>query len=196
MAYLPGASGSRGFWRPVAERLTDLGPALLVGWPGFGDEPADETIQSVSDLVRWTLARLPPEPVDLVAQSMGGVVATMLTLAHPERVRRLVLCATSGGIDVAALGATDWRPDYMVEFPEVPDWFMADRTDLSTRLPQIHAPTLILYGDQDPLCNPPIANFLAGRIPGSTLTCIPGGSHMMAKSLPDQIAELIRKHLM
>jgi pimeloyl-ACP methyl ester carboxylesterase len=195
IAYLPGASGSRSFWRPVAERLSDLGPTLLLGWPGFGDEPADETVQSVADLVRWTVARLPPEPVDLVAQSMGGVVATMLTLAHPERVRRLVLCATSGGIDVAALGAADWRPDYMVEFPEVPDWFMADRTDLSARLSAITAPTLVIYGDQDPLCNPRIASFLAGRIPGSTLTCIPGGSHMMAKVLPDQIAELIRTHL-
>jgi pimeloyl-ACP methyl ester carboxylesterase len=196
IAYLPGASGARAFWRPVAERLTDLGPTTLFGWPGFGDEPADETVQSVADLVRWTLERLPAGPVDVVAQSMGGVVATLLALAHPERVRRLVLCATSGGIDVAALGAADWRPEYSAEFPHVPDWFVVDRTDVSARLTTITAPTLVLYGDQDRLCNQRIASFLAGRIPGATLTCISGGEHMMARDLPDIVVVPIRKHLM
>jgi poly(3-hydroxyoctanoate) depolymerase len=196
IVYLPGASGLRSFWRPVAERLADVGPATLLGWPGFGDEPVDETVRSVADLVHWTENRLPTDPVDVVAQSMGGVVATLLALEHPERVRRLVLCATSGGIDVAALGAADWRPEYCAEFPHVPNWFVVDRTDISARLSAIAAPTLVLYGDQDPLCNQRIASDLAGRIPDAVLTCIPGGEHMMARDLPDQIAVPIRNHLM
>jgi pimeloyl-ACP methyl ester carboxylesterase len=126
---------------------------------------------------------------------MGGVVATLLTLAYPERVRRLVLCATSGGIDVAALGAADWRPEYSAEFPHVPTWFVVDRTDLSARLPAISAPTLVLYGDQDPLCTERIASFLAARIPMATLACIPGGEHMMARDRPEEIAAAIRNHL-
>ena len=195
IVYLPGASGSRAFWQPVAQRLADVGPATLLGWPGFGDEPADGKIESVADLVGWTLDRLPRGPVDVVAQSMGGVVATLLALAHPERVRRLVLCATSGGIDVAALGAADWRPEYSAEFPHVPPWFVADRTDLSARLPAIIAPTLVLYGDQDPLCTERIASFLAARLPGATLTCIPGGDHMMARDRPEEIAAVLRDHL-
>ena len=195
IVYLPGASGSRSFWRPVAERLADVGPATLLGWPGFGDEPADSAVRRVADLVRWTVDRLPPGPVDLVAQSMGGVVATSLALAHPGRVRSLVLCATSGGIDVDSLGAPDWRPEYSAEYPQVPDWFVADRTDLSARLSAIVAPTLVLYGDQDPLCNQHIASFLAEHIRGATLACIPGGDHMMARDLPDLIAVPIRKQL-
>jgi poly(3-hydroxyoctanoate) depolymerase len=195
IVYLPGASGARSFWRPVAELLTDLGPAMLLSWPGFGDEPADAKVQSVADLVRWTVERLPSRPVDLVAQSMGGVVATLLTLAYPKRVRRLVLCATSGGIDVAALGAPDWRPEYSAEFPNVPDWFVVDGTDLSARLPAIAVPTLVLYGDHDPLCNQRIARSLADRIPGATLVYIPGGEHMMARDLPEEIAPRIRAHL-
>src|SRR5215471_18287388 len=106
--YLPGAGGSASFWTPVAERLADLGPAARLGWPGFGDEPDDDRIRSLADLVGWTLARTPPGPCDVVAQSMGGVVAALIALQEPERVRRLVLCATSGGVDVAALGAVDW----------------------------------------------------------------------------------------
>ncbi len=195
--YLPGAGGTLRFWQPVAERLEDvgLGPAVRFGWPGFGDEPADDRIRSVAHLVNWVLARMPPGPCDLVAQSMGGVVAALLALGHTARVRRLVLCATSGGVDVARLGATDWRPAYRAEMAHVPDWFVADRTDLTARLRMIQAPTLILYGDRDPLCPERLARFLAGRISGAQLACIHGGDHTMAHDRSEEVAALIRAHL-
>ena len=50
--------------------------------------------------------------VDLVAQSMGGVVAVMVALARPARVRRLVLTATSAGIDITPFSPEDWRGGY------------------------------------------------------------------------------------
>jgi pimeloyl-ACP methyl ester carboxylesterase len=195
--YLPGAGGTVSFWRPVAERLADvgLGPAVRFGWPGFGDEPADDNVRSVADLVGWVLASMPPGPCDLVAQSMGGVVAALIALEHAPRVRRLVLCATSGGVDVAALGATDWRPGYRVEMAHVPDWFVVDRTDITARLPTIRAPTLVLYGDRDPLCPERVARFLASRIPGAQLACIHGGDHMLAHDRSGEVAPLIRAHL-
>ncbi len=193
--YLPGASGTRSFWQPVAERLTDLGPATRLGWPGFGDEAADASVQALDDLVGWTTARLPKGKVDLVAQSMGGVLAILIALEHPERVRRLVLCATSGGVDVLGLGAADWRPDCSAELPSVPNWFIVDRTDVTRRLPTITAPTLVLHGDNDPLCTPAIATFLAEQIPGAKLACIAGGDHMMGRDRPDDVAAKIREHL-
>ncbi len=195
IVYLPGAGGAATFWKPVAERLGDLGTGVRLGWPGFGDEPADPNIQSVADLVGWTLARMPPGASDLVAQSMGGVVAALIALDHPERVRRLVLCATSGGVDVAALGASDWRADYRADYPHAPDWFVVDRTDITARLPAVRAPTLVLYGDYDPLCTERIARYLAERIPGASLARISGGDHMMARDRPDEVAPLIRRHL-
>jgi pimeloyl-ACP methyl ester carboxylesterase len=196
IVYLPGASGSRAFWQPVAQRLADLGPAACLGWPGFGDEPADRSVNSVADLARWTVSRLPKDQVDLVAQSMGGVVATLIALEHPQRVRRLVLCATSGGVDVRALGAPDWRSEYSGEFPNAPECFVVDQTDVTPRLPTIVAPTLVLYGDQDPLCSERIARFIAEHIPGAALACIAGGDHMMGKNRPDEVARRIREHLL
>jgi pimeloyl-ACP methyl ester carboxylesterase len=194
---LPGAGGTVTFWKPVADQLTELGlgPAVRFGWPGFGDEPRDERIRSVADLVAWVLARMPPGECDLVAQSMGGVVAALIALEHPDRVRRLVLCTTSGGVDVAALGAADWRAGYRAEMAHVPDWFVVDRTDITARLPGIRAPTLVLYGDDDPLCPEAVARFLASRIPGAQLVCIRGGDHMLAHNRADQVAPLIRAHL-
>jgi pimeloyl-ACP methyl ester carboxylesterase len=195
IVYLPGAGGAATFWQPVAERLADLGPAVRFGWPGFGDEPRDDRIRSLRDLVGWTLARMPPGASDLVAQSMGGVVAALIALEHAERVRRLVLCTTSGGVDVTALGAADWRPGYLAELPHVPDWFVVDRTDVTARLPAIRHPTLVLHGDRDPLCTERVARFIAERIPGAARACIPGGEHMMARDRPDDVAPLIRAHL-
>jgi pimeloyl-ACP methyl ester carboxylesterase len=149
----------------------------------------------MADLARWTVSHLPEDQVDLVAQSMGGVVATLIALEQPKRVRKLVLCATSGGIDVGALGAPDWRPGYSGEFPNVPDCFVVDRTDVTARLPTIIAPTLVLYGDLDPLCNERIARFLAERIPAAVLARIPGGDHMMGRDRSDEVAQHIREHL-
>jgi pimeloyl-ACP methyl ester carboxylesterase len=195
IVYLPGAGGTATFWKPVAIRLADLGREVRLGWPGFADEPADHAIRSVRDLAGWTLARMPSGPCDLVAQSMGGVVATAIAIEHPERVRRLVLCVTSGGVDVAALGAADWRPEYRAELPRAPDWFVVDRTDHTARLPSVRAPTLVIYGDADPLCPEAVARFLAERIPGAALTRIRGGDHMLARDRADEVAPLIRAHL-
>ena len=197
LVYLPGAGGTASFWKPVAERLVEigLGPAVRFGWPGFGDEPADDRIRSVADLVAWVRERMPPGPCDLIAQSMGGVVAALIALQHADRVRRLVLCTTSGGVDVASLGAVDWRPGYRAEMSHVPDWFVIDRTDITARLPTIQAPTLVLYGDQDPICTEGVARFLASRIPGARRACIRDGDHALAHDRADEVASLIRAHL-
>lgn len=64
---------------------------------------------------------------DVVAQSMGGVVAVGLALRHPEKVRRLVLVASSGGIDVEGFGAEDWRDEYVLEFPNAAAWVTEQR---------------------------------------------------------------------
>jgi len=179
ITFLPGAGGRSSFWAPVAARLEDLGPGVILGWPGFGDAPPDPRVRSLGDLAAWTLARL----------------ALLLALAHPSRVRRLVLCSTSGGVHAPALGQVDWRPEYRAELPDAPDWFAADRTDLTARLPLLGAPTLVLHGDADPICPEPLARLLAGRIPGARRACIPGGDHMLGRDRPDEVAALVREHL-
>jgi poly(3-hydroxyoctanoate) depolymerase len=195
LVFLPGASGRATFWAKVAERLADLGPTHLLGYPGFGGLPADPTIHSLVDLTRWVLARLPPGRSHLVAQSMGGVMAARLAIEHPERVARLVLAATSGGVDVARLGGADWRREYRASLPGVPAWFIDDRTDLSESLSAIAAPTLLLWSDADPVSPLGVSDLLLARLKDAGRVVVTGGAHTFAEDRPDEVAAAIRKHL-
>ncbi len=195
IVFLPGAFGRAEFWAPAAERLADLGPAHRLGWPGFGGVPSDPAVHSLDDLYRWLLHRLPDGASHVVAQSMGGVLATRLAIEHPERVARLVLVATSGGIDVAQLGGADWRPGYRASLPDVPLWFVEDRTDLTARLGSIRAPTLLLWSDADPVSPLAVADLLAAHIPDTRRAVVPGGTHVFGMERPDEVASAIRAHL-
>jgi pimeloyl-ACP methyl ester carboxylesterase len=195
IVFLPGAAGRASFWTPVAGRLADLGPTHCLDWPGFGGIPADAGIGSTDDLFRWMVARLPAGPVHLVAQSMGGALAVRLAIEHPERVDRLVLVATSGGVDVRSLGGEDWRPGYRASLPDVPPWFVDDRTDLTARLGEIRAPTLLLWSDADPVSPLLVARLLEERIPEARLVVLRGGTHTFARERPDEVAAAIRTHL-
>lgn len=141
--FLPGAAGSADFWKPAA-RAAGL-EGVFLSWPGLGLEPARPGIASLDDLTALA-AREVGEPVDILAQSMGGVIALRLALAFPRLVRRLVLAVTSGGLPVTKLGGADWRADYAAAFPGAARWIADPVPDLSDHLPGITAPTLLLWG--------------------------------------------------
>jgi pimeloyl-ACP methyl ester carboxylesterase len=187
--FLPGAAGSATFWAPVARRLPEEWDKRRLSWPGLGAEPNDPSIDGLDDLVQLTLDHL-DGPTDLVAQSMGGLVALKSVLAAPVRVRRLVLTATSGGLPMENLGACDWRADYRALFPDAPHWITNTREDLSDGLGEITCPVLLLFGDTDPISPPAVGERLKALLPNATLVIMPGGHDR-----PDEAARLIAAHL-
>jgi poly(3-hydroxyoctanoate) depolymerase len=193
VVFLPGASGLLSTWRPVADRWPGRS-SVLAEYPGFADAPADPKIQSLSDLYRAVFAGLPPV-FDLVAQSMGGVLALRAAVEQPERIRRLVLVATSGGVDVARLGGVDWREGWRAWQRLAPAWFVDDRSDFTDQLGSVRVPTLLIYGDADPISPVAVGEFLRDRLPHARLETIAGGTHDMSTEQPDLVASLIRAHL-
>jgi pimeloyl-ACP methyl ester carboxylesterase len=189
----PGAAGDGTFWRPVGERLPADWEKVYLSWPGLGDQPADPSVRSLDDLVERVAARL-SRPGDLVAQSMGGLVAVRVAARLPERVRRLVLVATSGGVDVRGLGGADWAEAYRREYPNAAGWISAEQADQSDEFGRIAAPTLLIWGDCDPTSPVAVGRVLAGLIPDATLRVIPGGTHNLGHDDPAAVAPLIAAH--
>lgn len=106
-----------------------------------------------------------------------------------------------------------WVRDSLTWFPllhEVPEWFLEDRVRDALRMPArawkgilngliaatpptesgtIHAPTLILWGDQDGILPRSGQETLAARIPGAVLKVYPGVAHAVLWECPEQVAE-------
>jgi len=115
---LHGFGASTFSWREVMEPLGQRGRAIAFDRPGFGltsrpmpGQWAGRNPYSTEAQVDLTVALLDALGVEkavLVGNSAGGTVALLVTLAHPERVRALVL------VDAAIYtrgGAPSWlRP--------------------------------------------------------------------------------------
>lgn len=194
LAFFPGATGSREFWAPVADRLPRQWDIRLLSWPGAGTEPHDPAVRGYEDLIDYAAARI-SDGTDVIAQSMGGVVAIGLALTQPRKVRRLVLVATSGGLEFASPSSSDWRAAYLEEFPSAAAWVTAQRVDYTGRLHRLTVPTCLIWGDADPISPPAVGRALHQALPTSDLHVLPGATHMLARERVEETAALITGHL-
>ena len=194
IVYLPGASGRGSVWEAVAQRLARRRVPILVDYPGLSDLPLEAGIDSVSALSRWLLGRL-PERFDLVALSMGSAVALRIALEQPERVRKMILVTTAGGVDARRFGGVDWRPSFVERRPAAPRWFVDDAEDLTSRLGDLHAPVQLVFGERDLIAPPAVGRFLLEHLPGARLEVVEGATHDLEAEEPDLLASLIEAHL-
>lgn len=195
LLFLPGAGADPSFWRPLGELLPADWEKYYFGWPGLGTQAPSPTVQRFDDLVAMVAAELGDQPVDLLAQSLGGAIALRLALDYPQRIRRLVLTVTSGGLDVTALGAADWRPDYRRAYPDAQIRIVEARPNFQDELSNIVQPTLLLWGDADPISPLAVGERLHSLLPNSSLVTVAGGNHALACERAAELAQLVTSHL-
>ncbi|MCK9635245.1 MAG: alpha/beta hydrolase [Methylobacter tundripaludum] len=188
--FLPGALGRTELWGPVASLLSCPAHKEHVGWPGFSSIPSNPLVNGIDDLVKMVLAKV-DRPTALVAQSMGGAIAVRAALEKPELITHLVLAATSGGIDVEALGGEDWRPSFLESNPHLPRWFSTYQEDLSAKLPTIRIPTLLLWGNSDAISPVRVGERLVSLLPYARLYVVEAGDHDLAETHAAEVAPLI-----
>jgi pimeloyl-ACP methyl ester carboxylesterase len=88
-------------WAEIAAHLDSR--VVIPDRPGFGlSYPHDyRRVDYRADAARWLLELadgLGAAQIDLVAGSMGGFFAIAFAAAHPDRVRRLILSGSPGGL--------------------------------------------------------------------------------------------------
>ena len=170
-----------------------LRPGNTLALDGVGT--TSNTTASIPMQARDVLARMDAEGIataDVIGFSHGGLIAQQLTHIAPERVRRLVLLATSCGT-----GAT--APEFTWSVGPWQRTRDADAQDVSTIAGQllaisawssisflgsITAPTLVVHGVHDRLVPVENAKILARRIPGARLEVLDSGHDLQR---PDRV---------
>lgn len=97
---LMGIGGHLAMWRPVDARIADR-RLIAFDSPGTGGSPPPRRPMRMRDHARLVcdlLDVLEVGQADVLGYSWGGALAQELARRAPERVRRLVLCATSPGL--------------------------------------------------------------------------------------------------
>jgi pimeloyl-ACP methyl ester carboxylesterase len=104
-----GAGGNHASWFQQTPVFGGARRVVAFDQRGFGRSTArggpNRPTLAARDLAAVLDAAGVAGPIDLVGQSMGGWCALAFALAHPRRVRRLVLADTPGGIMTAELAA-------------------------------------------------------------------------------------------
>ncbi len=105
LVLLHGAGGTAGLWRPQLEHLEDRHSAVALDFPGHGRSSGVEglgDIDAYAECLAVFARHVDLRPFVAVGRSLGGAVALMLALRHPELVRGLVLTGVAARFDVTA----------------------------------------------------------------------------------------------
>jgi len=210
VALVHGLSGSSRWWSKNIDALAARHLVAAVDLTGFGKSrrffgvpeilPAFSEVTSL--LARWLETF--GEPVHLVGHSMGGQIAIRLAAERPDLIRSLMLVDATG-----MPFKLDPRP-HLRPLPKppfggpriarvlVPDFLRAGPTSVavaSTRvvfgdtrgaMRAIRVPTLLVWGENDPLVPLHYGEEMQQLIEGSRLEVIPRAAHVAMWDAPEE----------
>ena len=196
--------------------LDQLGDRCVVAYdaPGVGASSTPYLPLSMSRLARvaeGVLDACDVDTADVLGYSHGGAVAQQFAFESPERVKRMVLAATSCGVGsmlgdpLSLVGrvAAQWSDtvESGIGSGSTPLGLLWQMIAIGTWsslpwLDRIETPTLVLAGGDDRFVPPRNGRFLAARIPNSRYRELPGVGHDMfhrtsAPSVAAEIAEFL-----
>jgi pimeloyl-ACP methyl ester carboxylesterase len=211
---LHGVNDQAGTWASVAPALVAHAKLIVPDLAGHGESAPQEGPLPMETILAGLHAVV--EGIDrftLVGNSMGGWVAMLYTLAHPDRVERLILEDASGmawplnvplfpktreeaitclrAVHGPTMELAEWMIDAMlqraVSAPAtrvVPSGLMAHLLD--GRLGNLQLPTTLIWGRDDGLLPLQYAETLQKRIAGSTLHVLDGAAHIPHRQQPER----------
>jgi pimeloyl-ACP methyl ester carboxylesterase len=209
---LHGLAGSVRWWRHNVPALAMHFQLYLVDLIGFGDSRGRQRFilnEAADHLVVW-MDMLGLPQVAVIGHSMGGLIATQLVAACPNRVTQLVLVNApimplgrlygrhAGGLFgllpslradfMPVLVSDTWRAGPFTMFDAIVQLLAADIRD---RLDALRTPTLLVWGDRDTLVPLGAGIRLHERLAGSRLQVLPGAGHNPMWERPDEFNQAV-----
>jgi pimeloyl-ACP methyl ester carboxylesterase len=201
-----GLAGSSRWWRPVVGALESRHEVHLVDLPRA--RSLEEAVDRLASRIEDNIGR-----AAVVGHSMGGLLAATLATRRPDLVEKLVLVAPAGAKEpssrrahvlplIRAVGQA--RPRMLAHLardalragPRAL-WHSAGDVVRSTigGLAPIEAPTLVVWGERDPLLPAERADLFASAIPGATVVVLPGAAHVPMFEAPEALSEVLLEFL-
>lgn len=222
LVLLHGVNDQAGTWAAVVPALKSDYRLIIPDLAGHGEsEPKSGAITFAMTLQRLhaILDREAAGKVTLAGNSMGGWVAMLYALDHPERVERLVLEDASGmawdmtGVplvpktreETAAMMRAVHGPD-MKAPDDVLDAFLNRKNApltrfavpdivehlVDARLKNLKVPVSLVWGRDDGILSLSYAKALHQRIGGSTLSVIDGAAHIPHRQQPGKFVQCLK----
>lgn len=207
-----GLSGSRHWWNYNIPALAQHYRVYVPDLSGYGRAWRQRSLsvaENAALLAAW-LDSLGLPSVRLVGHSMGGQICLRLTESRPDLVSRLVLACASGLVegDLWRLAArrlpramVTGRPSFVPRIlldsaraglPNV--WRSGTlllRDNVTTLLPLLQVPTLVVWGERDALVPAELGRQLAASIPGAIYHEIPHAGHVVMVDAPAEFNRLV-----
>ncbi len=210
-------------WVPLVPWLNAGHRLILVDIRGHGHSGKPECCYTRLDFaydVKLLLDALGIDRADIVGHSLGSIIAQTFAEYWPERTRRVVLIASTGGpragappkppkfdfaaqirrlaepIDPDSPFMMEWwasptpvDPEFLrrqrIDSAAIPlrvwlavlDQGLGDLADLQRTLPRLVAPTLLIWGEKDPIMEEEVRQSLREALPAAQVKIFPGLGH-------------------
>ncbi len=225
---LHGLFGALSNWDGVIEKFSVshrvLIPLLPINEMPLKEAGLEGLVKFVEEFVDWQQL----QEVTIMGNSLGGHLALMYTLAHPERIKRMILTGSSGLFENSMGGSFPKRGDYKYIKERVEYTFYdpntitkeyvdevfettksipkamrivaiaksAQRNNMASEIPNIKAPTLLIWGLNDTITPPMVAHEFNRLIPNSTLRFIDKCCHAPMMEHPEKFNDLLEHYLL
>jgi pimeloyl-ACP methyl ester carboxylesterase len=219
VALIHGLSGSSRWWSRNIDALAERHLVAAVDLVGFGRNrrfigtpvvlPPFSEVTAL--LARWLETF--GEPVHLVGHSMGGQIAIGLAAERPDLIRSLVLVNAAGmpfHLDPRPHIRPLPKPPYGgpgIARVLLPDFLRAGpasvaiastrvmRSDMREMMHAIRVPTLLVWGENDPLVPLRYGEAMQQEIAGSRLLVIPRAAHVAMWDAPEAFNRAVLEFL-
>jgi pimeloyl-ACP methyl ester carboxylesterase len=200
VVFVHGLSGSTRWWFRNVRTIAERHRIYLVDLPGFGTMRSLRGRFVLAETATWLSEWMEAaglERAHLVGHSMGGYASVRLAASRPELVRRLVLVVPAGvPAERSMLGhlvpllltVRHATPAFLAVLVQealrmgpMTLWRVARdllAEDVRGDLRNIEAPTLLVWGENDPLIPPAVGDLLREEISNSRLLLLQRAGHV------------------